>query len=97
MSALEAKHYGFINEVYKDQNLDEVWTYLKKLTKLSLESILAIKCLVNRWNQDILLKVNEEEITELIKRLQSPDCIERFSSMIYACELYNYLPFTLLG
>lgn len=81
MSALEAKHYGFINEVYKYQNLDEVWTYLKKLIKLSLESILAIKCLVNRWNKDILLNVNEEEITELTKRLQSPECIERLISV----------------
>lgn len=45
------------------------------------QSILAIKCLVNRWNKDILLKVNEEEITELIKRLQSPECIERLISV----------------
>lgn len=44
MSALEAKHYGFINEVYKYQNLDEVWTYLKKLTKLSLEVYFDLIC-----------------------------------------------------
>ncbi|CAD1479197.1 unnamed protein product, partial [Heterotrigona itama] len=77
MTALEAKHYGFINEIYEYENLNKVWTYLQKLTELSSESILAIKCLVRRWNQNILLKVNAEETIELVKRLQSPDFLER--------------------
>ncbi|XP_017789362.1 PREDICTED: enoyl-CoA delta isomerase 3, peroxisomal, partial [Habropoda laboriosa] len=35
MSASEAKQYGLVSEVYKYECLDEVWTYLKKLTEVS--------------------------------------------------------------
>ena len=37
MTALEAKHYGFVNEIYEYENLNKVWTYLQKLTELSSE------------------------------------------------------------
>ncbi|KAK1127055.1 hypothetical protein K0M31_004664 [Melipona bicolor] len=83
MTALEAKHYGFVNEIYEYENLNKVWTYLQKLTELSSESILAIKRLVQRWNQDILLKVNAAETIELEKRLQSPDFLERINIILY--------------
>ncbi|XP_043509061.1 enoyl-CoA delta isomerase 3, peroxisomal isoform X3 [Frieseomelitta varia] len=87
MTALEAKHYGFVNEIYEYENLNKVWTYLQKLTELSSESILATKRLVQRWNQDILLKVNAEETVELVKRLQSPDFLERISIILYKNKL----------
>lgn len=37
MNAFEAKQYGLVSEIYKYECLDEVWIYLKKLTKLSLK------------------------------------------------------------
>ncbi|XP_006621297.1 enoyl-CoA delta isomerase 3, peroxisomal-like isoform X1 [Apis dorsata] len=82
MNAFEAKQYGLVSEIYKYECLDEVWIYLKKLTKLSLKSILAIKHLVKKWNQNILLEVNAEECTELIKHIQSSDFIERLKNFI---------------
>lgn len=41
------------------------------------QSILATKRLMSRWNKDILLKVNEEEMKEVQKRLESPELFER--------------------
>ncbi|CAK9832174.1 Enoyl-CoA delta isomerase 2 [Anthophora retusa] len=76
MSAPEAKQYGLVSELYKYECLDEVWTYLKKLTDVSSKSILASKCLVKKWDQKILLKVNSEEATEIKKCIQSPDFLE---------------------
>lgn len=37
MSAPEAKQYGLISEVYDHDVLEEVWNYLKKISKLSSE------------------------------------------------------------
>ncbi|XP_624525.3 enoyl-CoA delta isomerase 3, peroxisomal [Apis mellifera] len=82
MNAFEAKQYGLVSEIYKYECLNEVWIYLKKLTKLSSESILAIKHLVKKWNQNILLEVNAEECIELIKHVQSSDSIERLTNFI---------------
>lgn len=44
MSAFEAKQYGLVSEVYKEGCLDEVWTYLKKLSQLSSEVYFSIIC-----------------------------------------------------
>lgn len=38
MNAFEAKQYGLVSEIYKYECLNEVWIYLKKLTKLSTEA-----------------------------------------------------------
>ncbi|XP_034186095.1 enoyl-CoA delta isomerase 3, peroxisomal [Osmia lignaria lignaria] len=82
MSAFEAKQYGLVSEVYKEGCIDEVWTYLKKLSQLSSESILATKSLVKRWNEKVLLEVNVEESKELLKRIQSSDFSERIMNML---------------
>lgn len=37
MNAIEAKHYGLISEVYEQKDLDNVWTYLKTVSMLSIE------------------------------------------------------------
>ena len=34
---------------------------------------------------------------ERITKFDDNNRVDNCSSMIYACELYNYLPFTLLG
>ncbi|XP_011645331.1 enoyl-CoA delta isomerase 2, mitochondrial [Pogonomyrmex barbatus] len=77
MSAQEAKQHGFVSEVYNHDSLEEVWNYLNKIATLSPESILATKRLMRKWNKEILLKVNEEEINEVIKRFESNDLYER--------------------
>lgn len=82
MTAFEAKQYGFVSEVYKYEHLEDVWKYLKKLSQLSSESILAIKRLVKKWNEKILLEVNVEESNELVKRMQSSDWAERFNKIM---------------
>lgn len=82
MSASEAKQYGFVSEVYKHDSLDKVWDYLNIVSKLSSESILAIKQLVSKWNKDTLLEVNAAEAKELRKRLESSDLFERFLAFL---------------
>ncbi|XP_076162197.1 enoyl-CoA delta isomerase 3, peroxisomal isoform X2 [Ptiloglossa arizonensis] len=81
MNAIEAKHYGLISEVYEQKDLDNVWTYLKTVSMLSIESVLATKRLVKRWNEKILLDVNTQESVEIVKCVQSSDFIERFTNM----------------
>ncbi|XP_026667248.1 enoyl-CoA delta isomerase 3, peroxisomal isoform X1 [Ceratina calcarata] len=83
MNALEAKQYGFVSELYKSDQMDEVWRYLETLSKLSSESILAIKRLVNKWDQKILLEVNAQESIELLERVQSSDFIERVKNLMF--------------
>ncbi|XP_032677673.1 enoyl-CoA delta isomerase 2, mitochondrial-like [Odontomachus brunneus] len=78
MNAPEAKQYGLISAVYDHDVLEEVWNYLKKISTLSSESILATKRLITKWNKEVLLRVNEEEVKELKKRWESPDLFERF-------------------
>lgn len=82
MNAIEAKQRGLVSEVYKHESSDEVWTYLRKVSSLSLQSILAIKRLVRRWNQDILLDVNAQESVELLKCMQSAEFVERIFSIM---------------
>ncbi|XP_029662594.1 enoyl-CoA delta isomerase 2, mitochondrial-like [Formica exsecta] len=82
MNAQEAKKYGLVSKVYNHDSLEEVWDYLNNISKLSSESILATKRLVSRWNREILLKVNAEEIKELEKRFGSPDVVERFINFL---------------
>ncbi|KAL6439495.1 hypothetical protein ACFW04_003957 [Cataglyphis niger] len=82
MNAQEAMKYGLVSKVYNHDSLEEVWDYLNNISKLSSESILATKRLVSKWNREILLKVNAEEIKELKKRFESPDVVERFINFL---------------
>ncbi|GAB1866865.1 Peroxisomal 3,2-trans-enoyl-CoA isomerase [Camponotus japonicus] len=82
MNAKEAEKYGLVSKVYNHDSLEEVWDDLNKISKLSSESILATKRLVSKWNREILLKVNAEEIKELKKRFESPDLIERIVNFL---------------
>lgn len=43
---------------------------------------MATKRLMSRWNKEILLKVNEEEMKEVKKRLESPELIERMMKFL---------------
>ncbi|CAL7942974.1 unnamed protein product [Xylocopa violacea] len=82
MGAFEAKQYRLISEMYKHENLHEVWSYLQKITALSSEAVLAIKRLVKKWDQDILLQINAEEAAELLNRIQSSDFVERLTNIM---------------
>ncbi|XP_011163539.1 enoyl-CoA delta isomerase 2 [Solenopsis invicta] len=82
MNAQEANQYGLVSKVYNHNSLEEVWNYLRSISTLSSESILATKRLMSRWNKEILLKVNEEEMKEVQKRFESPDLIERMMNFL---------------
>lgn len=82
MNAQEAKQLGLVSEVYDHDSLEEVWNYLNKISTLSSQSILATKRLVSRWNKEILLRVNEEEMKELKKRFESPELLERIMKFL---------------
>lgn len=80
MDAKEAKEYGLVTEVYKNEA--EVWTYLKKLNQLSMESIMATKRLIRKWNKELLLEINKTEVEEIKKRCDSSDLVERISQLM---------------
>ncbi|KAG5325989.1 ECI2 isomerase, partial [Acromyrmex heyeri] len=82
MNAQEAKQHGLVSKVYNHDSLEEVWNYLNKISTLSSQSILATKRLVSRWNKEILLKVNEEEIEELKKLFESPELTQRMLNFL---------------
>ncbi|KYN17696.1 PREDICTED: enoyl-CoA delta isomerase 2, mitochondrial-like [Trachymyrmex cornetzi] len=82
MNAQEAKQHGLVSKVYNHDSLEEVWNYLNKISTLSSQSILATKRLVSRWNKEILLKVNEEEMEELKKLFESPELIQRMLNFL---------------
>lgn len=82
MNAQEAKQHGLVSKVYNHDSLEEVWNYLNTISTLSSQSILATKRLMSRWNKEILLKVNEEEMKEVKKRLESPELIERMMKFL---------------
>ncbi|XP_033230177.1 enoyl-CoA delta isomerase 2, mitochondrial isoform X2 [Belonocnema kinseyi] len=78
MSVEEARECGFISKIYKDDSVDKVWKRLENMaTNMSFESFRAIKKLVKRWNQDLLLRVNAEEVQELEERYKSEDFVNR--------------------
>ncbi|KAL2736633.1 hypothetical protein V1477_013142 [Vespula maculifrons] len=80
IDAKEAKEYHLVGTIYKDE--EEVWIYLRKLSQLSIKSIMAIKCLVQKWNKQILLEVNKAEVEELMKVCESEEVINRLLNFI---------------
>ncbi|KPJ07194.1 Enoyl-CoA delta isomerase 2, mitochondrial [Papilio machaon] len=72
MSAKEALECGFINRVYKPEELERrAWDNINEISKLPANSILATKNLLRRVYYDDLLKTNDVEIAVLTKYLKA--------------------------
>lgn len=72
MSAKEALEVGFINRVYKHDELEaKSWEKINEILKLPASSILATKNLLRRVYYDDLLKTNDIEIEVLKKSLKA--------------------------
>lgn len=83
MSAEEARECGLISKIYKSDSVDQVWKHLEIIvTTMSFETIQATKALMKRWDQNTLLKVNEEEVKELEKRYVSEDLMNRVAAFL---------------
>lgn len=66
MPASEALQYGFVNYVYKpDEVQREVWDRIEEVSKLPAHCVQTTKTLMRSAIQDELLKVNEKEIEAL--------------------------------
>lgn len=66
MSAKEALDCGFINYIYKPEDLQsKVWNKIVEVSKLPRTSVLATKKLLRGNIQTDLLKANEAEMEEL--------------------------------
>ncbi|XP_015609878.1 enoyl-CoA delta isomerase 2, mitochondrial [Cephus cinctus] len=76
LNAFEAKQRGFVSEIFQDDEINKVWSRLNGISRLSKESITATKRLVRKWDQSVLLNVNDNEAKEVLRRLDSPDFIE---------------------
>lgn len=48
MSALEAKQFGFVSEIYKHGSPDKIWNYLNTISKLSTEVLFVVNILSNK-------------------------------------------------
>ncbi|KAI4504660.1 hypothetical protein M0802_000210 [Mischocyttarus mexicanus] len=76
----EAKKCGLVGNIYKNE--EEVWQKLNELSKLSTKSIISTKRLVQKWNKETLLKVNKEEVEELIKIIESGETVHRILNFL---------------
>lgn len=68
MSANEALQYGFVNYVYKpDEVQSKVWDKIKEVSNLPPHCVQVTKNLIRITMQDELLRANEQEIEALEK------------------------------
>lgn len=68
MSAEEALNCGFVNYIYKPEEIQsKVWDKILEVSKLSLHSLSTTKKLMRKVIQDDLVKANERETEELNK------------------------------
>lgn len=66
MSANEALQHGFVNDVYKpDEVQSKVWDKIKEVSKLPPHCVQVTKTLIRNNVQDELLRANEKEIEAL--------------------------------
>ncbi|XP_051165537.1 enoyl-CoA delta isomerase 3, peroxisomal-like [Leptopilina boulardi] len=83
MNPEEARECGLISKIYKSDSVDEIWKYLETIvTTMSFETIQATKMLIKRWDMNKLLKVNEDEVKELVKRYNSEDLVNRVLTFV---------------
>lgn len=73
MSAREALSFGFVAQVY--QNEQEVWEKLKQIEKLPLGSIIANKKLTRKFTIHELENANLSEFEELEKRMTTEEAM----------------------
>lgn len=77
MTAKEALDCGFINYLYKPEELQSrVWEKIIEVSKLPRSSLTACKQLVRTHIKDDLIKVNNREIEELEKVWTSEDYVK---------------------
>lgn len=68
MSAKEALQCGFINDIYKPEELQsKVWNKILEVSKLPIHSTSTTKKLMRNIVKNDLLKANEQEMEELNK------------------------------
>lgn len=66
MSASEALQYGFVNYVYKPDEVQmQVWDKIEEVSKLPPHCVQGTKSLFRSTMQDELLRTNEKEIEAL--------------------------------
>ncbi|XP_014203296.1 enoyl-CoA delta isomerase 2, mitochondrial [Copidosoma floridanum] len=82
LNAQEAARIGFVSKVYKSDAVKEIWAHLDRISTLSKESLISTKSLLSRWNRDMLLKVNEQELSNLKNFYNSPTLIENMMKLM---------------
>ncbi|CAJ0569090.1 unnamed protein product, partial [Mesorhabditis spiculigera] len=75
LSALEAKEFGLVNEVFEEATfIQQTSSLLAKYSSLPPESMRESKKLLRKIHKDNLYKVNEEECDLICDRWQSAEC-----------------------
>ena len=74
LTAREAYEFQFVAHVYKNES--EIWSKLKQIDKLPIGSIISNKKLIRGPMIEKLIKVNDGELKELEKRLESEEAIQ---------------------
>jgi enoyl-CoA hydratase/carnithine racemase len=63
MPAEEALQYGFVNEIYKPEEIhNKVWDKIIQVTKISNEALIAGKKLIRDQYKNHLLELNDTEL-----------------------------------
>lgn len=63
MTAKEALQCGFINDLYKPEEIqNKVWDRIVEVTKLKNQALIECKKLLRSHSKDQLLKINEIEL-----------------------------------
>lgn len=81
MSAKEALECGFVNYLFKPDELQTVWDRITEVSKLPKHSIAASKRLLRSNVKDLLL-VNEKELEELDRIWNLGQSIDTFASAL---------------
>lgn len=76
MTPQEALSYHLVSKVYKKADEQKVWDEISKYSSLPMSSIKAIKSLGQKWNGEILEKVNTTEMDKLAELFMSQDQID---------------------
>lgn len=74
LSAQEAYHFNFVSRVFKLSELDSVvWPKIREYAELPPQSMKECKRLINVSLRENLIRANDEECKELLKRTHSEE------------------------
>lgn len=76
MSAVEAKRYGFVSEIFKQSEMEQIWDKIVEFSKLPRNSLRCTKSLIRTNEKNKLHEINAMELDTLIGCFKSDEFME---------------------